>query len=57
VYYKVALPKNTIWIPVEAQTTIGLRLVTAKSDLDQYRNLLKSHPVLLKKTALSDIWN
>lgn len=43
-YYKVALPRNTIWVPVEAQSTIGLRLVTAKSDLDEYRDLLKSPP-------------
>ena len=48
-YYKVALPKNTIWIPVEAQTTIGLRLVTAKGDLDQYRDLLKSPPAPIPK--------
>ena len=47
-YYKVILPKLTLWIPVEAQATIGLRSVTARSDLDQYRNLLKSRPVPLK---------
>ena len=48
-YYKVILPKRTVWIPVEAQEASGLRLVTAKSDLDHYRNLLKSPPVLLDK--------
>lgn len=46
-YYKITLPRSTIWIPIEAQTTLGLRLVTAKSDLDQYRTVLKSHPVPL----------
>ena len=46
-YYKITLPRSTIWIPVEAQATIGLRSVTAKRDLDQYRNLLKSRPVPL----------
>jgi RNA polymerase-interacting CarD/CdnL/TRCF family regulator len=46
-YYKVTLPRSTIWVPIEAQTTIGLRLVTAENELDQYRNLLKSPPVLL----------
>jgi CarD family transcriptional regulator len=46
-YYKITLPRSTIWIPIEAQTNIGLRLVTAKRDLDQYRNLLKSRPVSL----------
>ena len=47
-YYKVILPRSTIWVPIEAQASIGLRLVTARSDLDQYRNLLKSRPVPLK---------
>lgn len=48
-YYKIALLKRTIWIPVEAHEVSGLRLVTVKSDLDHYRNLLKSPPVLLEK--------
>ena len=49
-YYQVTMPnRNTIWTPVEDQVSNGLRLVTAKSDLDQYRNLLKSRPVLLEK--------
>jgi RNA polymerase-interacting CarD/CdnL/TRCF family regulator len=39
--------RNTMWTPVEAQVANGLRLVTAKSDLDQYRDLLKSPPVSL----------
>lgn len=47
-YYKVILPRSTIWVPVEAQASIGLRLVTARSDLDQYRHLLKSRSVPLK---------
>jgi len=47
-YYEIALPRSTIWIPVSAQATVGLRLITAKSDLDQYRDLLKSPPVPLK---------
>jgi RNA polymerase-interacting CarD/CdnL/TRCF family regulator len=47
-YYCVTLPKCTVWIPVEeAQTTIGLRPVTAKSDLDYYRDLLKGRPAPL----------
>jgi CarD family transcriptional regulator len=48
-YYKVTFPKRTVWIPVEAQGARRLRLITAKSDLDQYRNLLKSRPVPLTK--------
>ena len=43
-YYKVVLDKLTLWIPVDAQELIGLRPVTARSDLDQYRNLLRSRP-------------
>jgi CarD family transcriptional regulator len=46
-YYKITLPRSTVWIPVKAQATIGLRLVTASSDLDHYRDLLKSRPVPL----------
>jgi CarD family transcriptional regulator len=44
-YYKVILPRLTLWIPVEAQASIGLRSVTARSELDQYRTLLRSRPV------------
>jgi len=49
-YYQITMPnRNTIWTPVEVQEANGLRLVTAKSDLDRYRNLLKSRPVPLEK--------
>ena len=45
-YYQVTMPnRNTMWTPVEAQGACGLRLVTTKNDLDQYRKLLKSRPV------------
>ena len=47
-YYRVSLlPRHTIWIPVETYEVAGLRLVTAKNELDQYRDLLKSRPVTL----------
>lgn len=36
-----------MWIPIKARASAGLRLITAKSDLDQYRDLLKSSPVPL----------
>jgi CarD family transcriptional regulator len=49
-YYRVTLlPKHTIWVPVETYELTGLRLVTAKGELDQYRDLLKSQPVALPK--------
>ena len=47
-YYRVALlPKHTIWVPVDKYELTGLRLVTAKGELDQYRDLLKSRPEAL----------
>jgi len=48
-YYKITLPKFSMWIPVAAQRAIKLRPVTTKNDLDQYRNLLKGYPVPLPK--------
>jgi RNA polymerase-interacting CarD/CdnL/TRCF family regulator len=48
-YYKITLPGITVWTPVEPQATIRLRLVTARSDLDHYRDLLKSRPVRLHR--------
>ena len=46
-YYKVVRLKHSMWVRVEAQEVTGLRLVTAKSDLDHYRDVLKSPPVAL----------
>ncbi len=46
-HYKVARLNHTMWIRVETQESNRLRLVTAGSDLDQYRELLKSPPVSL----------
>jgi RNA polymerase-interacting CarD/CdnL/TRCF family regulator len=46
-YYKITRLNHTMWIQVEAQETSRLRLVTTGSDLDQYRELLKSPPVSL----------
>lgn len=48
-YYKIALSKHSVWIPVEAQEESGLRLVTVKDELNDYRALLKSPPVPLEK--------
>ncbi len=48
-YYQVALTKRSLWVPVEAEEASGLRLVTAKSELDQYRQVLQSRPTLLDK--------
>jgi RNA polymerase-interacting CarD/CdnL/TRCF family regulator len=48
-YYKITRPKHIMWIRVEAQEAGRLRPVTAKSELNHYRDLLKSPPVPLKK--------
>lgn len=48
-YYQVTLPERTVWTPVETRRDSGLRGVTAKRDLNHYRNLLKSQPVPLLK--------
>ena len=49
-YYKITLSiRNTIWVPVESEAVIGLRLATTEKDLDQYRQLLKSEPSDLDK--------
>ena len=46
-YYQIDFPKSKIWVPIEAQAAIGLRLVTAGRDLDEYRDLIKGRPILL----------
>jgi RNA polymerase-interacting CarD/CdnL/TRCF family regulator len=49
-YYLITMPnRNTLWIPVEDHASNGLRLVTARCKLDQYRALLKSRPANLEK--------
>lgn len=48
-YYQIAFSGSTLWIPVKAQADVGLRLVIAKSDLDQYRGVLKTTPDPLNK--------
>lgn len=48
-YYKVTLPKRTVWIPVEANGSLGLRPATDKRELDRYRRLLKSPPIPMIK--------
>jgi len=46
-FYRVDFNNTTLWIPVPIPETGGLRPVTPKSDLSQYRQLLKSSPVPL----------
>lgn len=46
-YYEVRTEKSTVWVPVDAQQTIGLRLLTAKKSLERFRAILKSRPTSL----------
>jgi CarD family transcriptional regulator len=48
-YYVLAIGKNTVWVPVRSDGATALRAVTARQELDQYRALLKSHPVQLER--------
>ncbi|HEX9922511.1 MAG TPA: CarD family transcriptional regulator [Anaerolineae bacterium] len=48
-YYQISWPKRQVWIPVAAQKAGGLRLVTARRELDRYRTVLKGQPTLLSK--------
>jgi len=46
-YYQVRMQKSTIWVPVDAQQKVGLRLLTHKRDLEHFRAILKSRPASL----------
>jgi RNA polymerase-interacting CarD/CdnL/TRCF family regulator len=46
-YYNITLPNRTLWVPVESEIAAELRPVTARSELGQYRKLLKSPPTPL----------
>lgn len=48
-YYVLAFGHTTVWIPVHANGSSTLRLVTAPCDLDRYRNLLRSRPTELDR--------
>lgn len=59
-YYEITIGNSTVWVPVEAHATIGLRHVTTKRELSRYRTLLKSRPLHLendhakRRTAISN---
>jgi len=46
-YYEIVMSNSTVWVPVEARATIGLRHLTSKRDLGRFRILLKSQPARL----------
>ena len=43
-YYEVRTEKSTVWVPVDAQQAIGLRLLTPKRDLERFREILRGKP-------------
>jgi RNA polymerase-interacting CarD/CdnL/TRCF family regulator len=48
-YYVLAIGTATVWMPVQADGSTSLRAVTRKQDLEQYRTVLSSRPVLLDR--------
>ncbi len=48
VYYEISMPKGTVWVPVDGASS-GLRRLTPKSELAQYRGLLRGRPKALAK--------
>ena len=48
-YFEISTEKTTVWVPVETCEALGLRRLTAKSDLATYRSVLKSRPISLDK--------
>jgi RNA polymerase-interacting CarD/CdnL/TRCF family regulator len=48
-YYEIAIHRGTVWVPVEACATTGLRLLTARADLPHYRGVLLSRPTALTR--------
>lgn len=48
-YYELATPKCTVWVPVDAIASEGLRILTAQADLAHYAKVLTATPVPLTK--------
>ena len=48
-YYVLAIGTATVWMPMQADGSTTLRTVTRKQDLEQYRTVLSSQPVLLER--------
>lgn len=46
-YYEITIQRGTVWVPVEASTTSGLRLLTPRAELGHYRDALRSRPLSL----------
>lgn len=47
-YYRVGFDNTTVWIPVDQNRTDRIRPVTPKTELERYRQLLRSNPESLE---------
>ena len=47
-YYVISIPDTTLWVPVDSADSSGLRKLSARSELDRCRLVLKSAPNPLK---------
>jgi RNA polymerase-interacting CarD/CdnL/TRCF family regulator len=48
-YYVLAIGTATVWMPMQADGSTTLRAVTHEQDLEQYRSVLSSRPVVLNR--------
>ena len=48
-YYVLAIGTATVWMPIQPDGSTALRAVTRKQDLEQYRTVLSSRPLLLDR--------
>lgn len=46
-YYEIAIERNTVWVPVDADAASGLRPLMPKAELAHFREVLRSRPTLL----------
>jgi CarD family transcriptional regulator len=43
-YYNVMLENGNIWMPAEPSSQVGIRPITSKDELDNYRQILRAEP-------------
>lgn len=46
-YYEIAIQNGSIWIPVDYAEVANLRIITSKSELERYRQVLTDPPASL----------
>ncbi len=48
-YYVLAIGTATVWMPLQPDGSTTLRAVTRKQDLEEYRTVLSSQPIVLNR--------